>query len=137
MGGLIVCLAFLLSLTAGGCYWLKYNKLMRTHVELLLAMSDKMVSLLEDERPMTPKMMDEFTYPLERAQDFVRIVKGRYSELQSLQTFEKMLNVYADIVQRGDRLRVLKGDLRPLQEQIIILREWAQRVEAALVEEEG
>ena len=69
---------------------------------------------------------------LKRAQDFVRIVKARYAELQSLQTFEKMLDVYADIVQQGDRLRVLKGDLTPLREQIIILREWAQRVEAGV-----
>lgn len=136
MGGVILCLTCLLSLTAGGCYWLKYNKLMRTHVELLLAMADKMTVLLEDERLITPTMMNEFTYPLERARDFVRIVKGRYAELQSLQTFEKMLDVYAGMVQQVDRLRVLKGELAPLRKQIIVLREWAQRVEAAIVEEE-
>lgn len=136
MGAVILCLIFLLNLSAGGCYWLKYNKLMRTHVELLLAMADKLINVLEDERPMTPKMMDEFIYPLERARDFVRIVKGRYAERKSLQTFEKMLDVYADIIEQGDRVRVLKGDLTPLRKQKVVLREWAGRVEGALVEEE-
>ena len=136
IGGVLGCLVFLLNLSAGGCYWLKYHKLMRTHVELLLAMADKMTSLLEEKRPITPKMMDEFTYPLERAQDFVRIVKGRYAQRKSLQTFEKMLDVYAHIIEQGDRLRVLKGELGPLREKIVALQEWGRRVEAALVEEE-
>lgn len=125
-----------LSLTLSGCYWLKYNKLMRTHVELLLAMADKVSSLLEDERPISPTMMNEFTYPLERAEDFVRIVKRYYAGRKSLQTFEEMLAMYTPLVQEADRLRLRQGDLAGFQERVRMLQEHAKRVEAALVEEE-
>lgn len=121
----------------GGCYWLKYNKLMRTHVELLLSMAGKASSLLEDQRAITPTMMNEFTYPLERAEDFVRIVKGYYAERKSLRAFEDMLVVYTPLVQEVDRLRAMQGDLSSFRERVRILREHAERVEAALVEEEG
>jgi hypothetical protein len=134
------CLFFVflsLSLTLSGCYWLKYNKLMRTHVELLLAMSDKVSGLLEDQRRITPTMMNEFTYPLERAEDFVRIVKRYYAGRKSLQTFEEMLAVYTPLVQEADRLRILQGDLSGFQERVRLLQEHAERVEAALVEEES
>ena len=133
------CLFFVLlslSLTLSGCYWLKYNKLMRTHVELLLAMADKVSGLLEDQRPITPTMMNEFTYPLERAEDFVRIVKRYYAGRKSLQAFEDLLAVYTPLVQEADRLRLLQGDLAGFQERVRMLQEHAGRVEEALVEEE-
>ncbi len=131
----IVACVFVLCLSLSGCYWLKYSKLMRTHIELLLAMTDKMGSFLEDGRSITPRMMTEFVYPLERAQDFVRIVKRFYAGRSSLQQFENLLVVYADLVEETERLRVLKGDLTDFQEGAGQLREWARRVEAALVEE--
>src|SRR5262245_18636667 len=65
---LLMLVLFLLALA--GCYWLKYGKLMRTHIDLLLSMSKKMSDVLEDQRTITPNMMDEFSYPLERARDF-------------------------------------------------------------------
>ncbi len=138
--GTVQCLFFVflsLSLTLSGCYWLKYNKLMRTHVELLLAMADKVSGLLEDQRPITPTMMNEFTYPLERAEDFVRIVKRYYAGRKSLHVFEGMLAVYTPLVQEADRLRLLQGDLGGFQKRVRMLREHAERVEAALVEEES
>lgn len=134
------CLLFVflsLSLTLNGCYWLKYNKLMRTHVELLLAMAGKVNGLLEDQHPITPTMMNEFTYPLERAEDFVRIVKRYYAERKSLQTFESMLAVYTPLVQEADRLRLSQGDLEGFRGRLRALQEHAEWVEAALVEEES
>lgn len=100
-------------------------------------MSDKVSGLLEDQRRITPTMMNEFTYPLERAEDFVRIVKRYYAGRKSLQTFEEMLAVYTPLVQEADRLRILQGDLSGFQERVRLLQEHAERVEAALVEEES
>ena len=133
----IVACLLVLCVSLSGCYWLKYTKLMRTHVELLLAMTDKMGSFLEDGRAITPRMMNEFMYPLERAQDFARIVKRFYAGRTSLQRFENLLAVYADLVQETERLRVLKGALTGFRERAELLQEWARRVEAALVEEEA
>ena len=140
---LVACVV-VAGVSLGGCYWIKYTKLMRTHVELLLAMTDKMGSFLEDDRAMTPRMMNEFLYPLERARDFVRIVKRFYEGRTSLEQFERLLAVYADLLEETERLRVLKGDLgaeqgRPpgFRERAALVQEWAGRVEAALAAEEA
>ena len=133
---LVACVV-VAGVSLGGCYWIKYTKLMRTHVELLLAMTDKMGSFLEDDRAMTPRMMNEFLYPLERARDFVRIVKRFYEGRTSLEQFERLLAVYADLLEETERLRVLKGDLAGFRERAALVREWAERVEAALVAEEA
>lgn len=133
---LVACVV-VVGISLGGCYWIKYTKLMRTHVELLLAMTDKMGSFLEDDRAMTPRMMNEFLYPLERARDFVRIVKRFYEGRTSLERFERLLAVYADLLEETERLRVLKGDLAGFRERAALVREWAGRVEAALAAEEA
>ena len=133
----LVAGVLVVGVSLGGCYWIKYTKLMRTHVELLLAMTDKMGSFLEDDRAMTPRMMNEFLYPLERARDFVRIVRRFYEGRTSLEQFERLLDVYADLLEETERLRVLKGDLAGFRERAVLVREWAGRVEAALAAEEA
>ncbi len=133
---LVVCVV-VVGVSLSGCYWIKYTKLMRTHVELLLAMTDKMGSFLEDGRAIAPRMMNEFLYPLERARDFARIVKRFYEGRTSLQRFERLLAVYADLLEETERLRVLKGDLAGFRERAALVREWAERVEAALAAEEA
>ena len=133
---LVACVV-VVCVSLGGCYWIKYTKLMRTHVELLLAMTDKMGSFLEDDRAITPRMMNEFLYPLERARDFARITERFHEGRTSLQEFERLLDVYADLLEETERLRVLKGDLAGFRERAALVREWAERVEAALVAEEA
>lgn len=133
---LVACVV-VAGVSLGGCYWIKYTKLMRTHVELLLAMTDKMGSFLEDDRAMTPRMMNEFLYPLERARDFARIAERFYEGRTSLEQFERLLAVYADLLEETERLRVLKGDLAGFRERAALVREWAGRVEAALAAEEA
>lgn len=133
---LVACVVAV-GVSLSGCYWIKYTKLMRTHVELLLDMTDKMGSFLEDGRAITPRMMNEFLYPLERARDFARIVKRFYEGRTSLQRFERLLDVYADLLEETERLRVLKGDLAGFRERAALVREWAGRVETALVAEEA
>lgn len=124
-----------LLLAGGGCYWLKYGKLMRTHVDLLLSMAKKMSDLLEDRRVITPTMMGEFSYPLERARDFVRIVRPYYAERQSLQAFQRFLTAYAELVQETDRLRLQSADLTAFYKRVDALREHGARVKAILADE--
>ena len=133
---LVVCVV-VVGVSLSGCYWIKYTKLMRTHVELLLDMTDKMGSFLEDGRAITPRMMNEFLYPLERARDFARITERFHEGRTSLQEFERLLDVYADLLEETERLRILKGDLAGFRERAALVREWAGRVEAALAAEEA
>ena len=134
---IVFSLVLLFPLVLGGCYWLKYGKLMRTHVDLLISMAKKMGDMLEDHRPITPAMMEEFSYPLERARDFVRIVSPRYEERQSLHAFNNFLAIYAKLVEETDRLRVASEGTLNFRHQIQALQEQGERVKMILAEEEG
>lgn len=128
-------LSLVLPCCLGGCYWLKYEKLMRTHIQLMSAMTDKMNRLLEDNDPLTPAMMNEFLYPLERARDFSRIVAQRYADRPSLTAFNQLLDLYQSLVTEADRLRVQPGSLDYFQSQTQAVRDQAARVEALLASE--
>ena len=131
----------LLSGSLHGCYWLKYEKLMRTHVELMLSLSEKLTRRIEasaaasDAGTFSPAMMNEFFYPLERARDFVRIVEPRYAGRDSLAAFTQMLERYERVVQEADRLRVQPGPLDDFHLFRQAFREQTVRVETALASE--
>ena len=124
-----------------GCYWLKYEKLMRTHVELMLSLSEKLTRRIEasaaasDAGTLSPAMMNEFFYPLERARDFVRIVAPRYAGRDSLAAFTQMLERYERVVREADRLRVQPGPLDDFHLFRQAFREQAVRVETVLAAE--
>ena len=128
-------LSLLLPCSLGGCYWLKYEKLMRTHIQLMSALTDKMNRLLEDNDPLTPAMMNEFLYPLERARDFSRIVAQRYADRPSLAAFNRLLDRYQSLVTEADRLRIQPGSLEYFRSQTQAVRDQATRVEALLAAE--
>ena len=131
----------LLSGSLHGCYWLKYEKLMRTHVELMLSLSEKLTRRIEasaaasDAGTLSPVMMNEFFYPLERARDFVRIVAPRYAERDSLAAFTQMLERYERVVREADRLRVQPGPLDDFHLFRQAFREQAIHVETVLAAE--
>ena len=125
----------ILPLTLGGCYWLKYEKLMHTHIELMLSMTNKMSRLLGENDPITPTMMNEFLYPLERARDFARIVAKRYTDRPSLAAFHQLLDIYEGIVTEVDRLRLQPGNLDDFQARAQALRDQVTQVERALSSE--
>ena len=110
---------------------------MRTHVDLILSMTDKMSRLVEDNETATPTTMREFLYPLERARDFARIVSPRYADRASLTTFVELLNIYAQAVREMDRLRVTAGSPQAFRTHVQAVRRAAPQVEAALQQEHG
>ena len=137
----VVLVGMLLTGGLHGCYWLKYEKLMRTHVELMLSLSEKLTRRIEasatvsDVGAFSPAMMNEFFYPLERARDFVRIVAPRYAERDSLAAFTQMLEHYERVVREADRLRVQPGRLDDFHRFTQAFRDQAARVETALASE--
>ena len=130
-----ILLGLVLQCSLGGCYWLKYEKLMHTHIQLMLAMTDKMNRLLKDNDTLTPAMMNEFLYPLERARDFSRIVAQRYADRPSLAAFNQFLDLYQSLVTEADRLRVQPSSLDHFRAQTQAVRDQATRVETLLASE--
>ena len=135
------CLALFLGACLLGCYWLQYDKLMRTHVTLLLAMADKMIDLLERGEPISAAAMAEFTYPLTRARDFTRIAAKRYATRPSLRAFSHFLDTYGAVVQEMDRLRLQTTTnslpLTHFRQLVKALQQEAQRVVRLLTQKGG
>ncbi len=98
---LLIVLALLL---AAGCYWSKYDKLTRTHVQLLVSMAQKLDEVVRAEDG-PPASFAEYRYPLERARDFTRIVAGRFENRPSLMAFRTLCDAYEDILRATESLR--------------------------------
>jgi hypothetical protein len=93
---------------AAGCYWLRYDALVRTHVDLLLAMARKLEAVT-DERGAPPIDLAEYRYPLERARDFARIAGRRFAGRASLGALRALTDDYEAVLDAADRLRVDGG----------------------------
>ena len=86
------------------CYWYKYHRLVRAHVEVLTAMTGKMEDLLESRGRFRPEHLTEFRYPHDRARDFARIVHDRFHESESFRRFEELLPAYERLLAVADTL---------------------------------
>jgi len=100
-GRLLVAFAVFLAV---GCYFSKYDKLARTHVQLLLAMAQKLEDVTR-EQGAPPASLAEYRYPLERARDFARIVGGRFQGRPSLAAFAAFCDAYDGVVRAAESLR--------------------------------
>jgi hypothetical protein len=101
-GGVRVALALALVALAG-CYWSKYDKLSRTHVQLLLSMAQKLDAVTRAEGA-PPSALAEYRYPLERARDFIRIVAPRFEDRRSLQALRRCCDAYERALHATERL---------------------------------
>src|SRR3954452_9561884 len=89
---------------AAGCYFLKYEKLARTHVTILVAMTAKIEDVTaRDGTP--PASLVEYRYPLERAEDFVRIAARRFDDRSSLHALRELCAAYGRLLDAADRAR--------------------------------
>jgi hypothetical protein len=87
-----------------GCYWSKYDKLARTHVQLLLAMAEKLDAVTREEgAPLSS--LAEYRYPLERARDFLRIVSPRFGGRPSLAALARVCDAYQDVLRVAESVR--------------------------------
>jgi hypothetical protein len=102
-GGAVVRLLLVLALgAAAGCYWSKYDKLCRTHVQLLTEMARKLDAVTR-EQDGPPVSFAEYRYPLERARDFVRIVTPRFSGRRSLAAVSAHCDTYGAVLDASER----------------------------------
>ncbi len=117
-------------LAAGGCYWLRYDALARTHVDLLVSMVTKLQDVTAEGE--APARMAEYRYPLDRARDFVRIVEGRFTDRASLQALRALCDAYERTLEEA-----AGGDASGLEAAAGVVRERAAAVVAALDREAG
>jgi len=87
--------------TAAGCYWSKYDKLCRTHVQLLTEMAEKLDAVTREEDG-PPASFAEYRYPLERARDFVRIVRPRFGGRRSLAAVSAHCDAYGAVLDASE-----------------------------------
>ena len=113
-----------------GCYYRKYDPLVRTHVELALAMAEKRINYADDGAP--PPNSAEFTYPVERARDFARIVGGRFGERDSYRELLAFFDQYEKLLARVESMEK-EARAKELEE----LRAQGQVIIAALEREAG
>ncbi len=111
---------------------------MCTHVDLLISMAKKMRDLYEAHRSITPAMVEEFTYPVQRARDFVRIVHPRYAQRRSLHAFTDFLDMYTALVEEADRMRIMNDPsaISNFLERVQALQRQGEHVKAVLAQEE-
>jgi hypothetical protein len=98
-------------LLIGGCYYVRYASLVRTHVDLMIALAAKRHDLHVAEAP--PSHLAEFRYPLERARDFARIVGPRFGERESFRLSRRVRGDARGGRVRGDRIRARRSSRAP------------------------
>jgi hypothetical protein len=94
-------------LLIGGCYYVRYASLVRTHVDLMIALAAKRHDLHVAEAP--PSHLAEFRYPLERARDFARIVGPRFGERESFRRFTGFLDAYEATLEADESAEIASG----------------------------
>ena len=127
---IVRAVAVVVLVCSAGCYFRKYDPLVRTHVELALAMAEKRVDYADQGAP--PPNSAEFTYPVERARDFARIVGGRFGERESYRELLAFLDRYEKLLARVESM-----DEKARATELEELRAQGQAVTAALDREAG
>jgi hypothetical protein len=105
LGRLLLLLGLAL---AAGCYWSKYDKLCRTHVQLLLEMAQKLDEVTR-EQDAPPASFAEYRYPLERARDFVRIVGPHFAGRPWLEALRAHCDAYGAVLDASEHWRAEAG----------------------------
>ncbi len=125
-------------LVAAGCYWSKYDKLCRTHVQLLVEMAQKLDQVTR-EQDGPPASFAEYRYPLERARDFARIVEPRFAGRPSLAALRTHCDAYGRVLDASERWRADAAveSRAAMDAALLYLRATGAAVIAALDSERG
>ena len=102
---LAVAAFFALSLIlTSGCYLVRYEAVMQTHLTLMEEYSTKLQYMADNRLEVSAADWVEFTYPGERAAEFLRIVGPRFEGQASLSSFQQSLILYQGLMASPDIL---------------------------------
>ena len=132
-----VVLALVINLSLlGACFWRSYGKATATHADLLVAMARKGADLVASGR-LTAESLPELTYPLERADAFLRAAAARSTDHPppSLRALEDLRARYQEFLDALDRVRREKSGeaaRAALAEPLAMVERAGEGVRAAL-----
>lgn len=92
-------------LATSGCYLLRYEAVMDTHLTLMEQYSTKLQYMADNGLEVSGGDWVEFEYPGERAEEFHRIVEESFPERKSLQAFGETLVLYQALTGNPEILR--------------------------------
>jgi len=106
LNSLVPALFLLSSLLAmSGCYLLRYEAVMETHLTLMEQYSTKLQYMADNGFEVSGGDWVEFEYPGERAEEFHRIVQESFPERKSLEAFGETLVLYQALTENPEILR--------------------------------
>ena len=92
-------------LAMSGCYLLRYEAVMETHLTLVEQYSSKLQYMADNGFEVSGGDWVEFEYPGERAEEFRRIVQESFPDRKSLQAFGETLALYQRLTDDPEILR--------------------------------
>ena len=134
----VLCFAGVLAAVVAGCYWLRYHDLAETHCELLEDLSVATLAEVQASPPrVEPGDVERLRYPLARAREFIVIAEKRYAGRESLVELTALVGVYAQLIEKVERMRVGMTDGADIAPAVADIRAHADRVRAAIARERG
>lgn len=120
-------------LMAAGCFSRRYPRVMERHLEVLTLYAAKLATLAEDGQTVAAQDWGEFTYPLERAQQFARVAEQHVPDRASLASFRLVLERYAEltagpeVLEAEDAARTVPARVAALEAAVVRVREDLRR----------
>ncbi len=116
---------------AGGCHWLRWRALARTHVDLIEQLAaDAVESMSAPQAGLEPADIERLRYPLARARAFADGQRGRFAQAPWLARFDRLLDAYAGLVDWLDRARVRRTTARDRRRAAVLLARVRSAAEA-------
>jgi hypothetical protein len=133
-----LCALGFIALTAGGCYWLRYGEIARTHADLLDRLAADARDAVAMGHPLSNADIERMRYPLDRAEQFARISDGGDPPRASLVALRTEIRHYRELVETLDRVRVSDpsaGDRARVDDLAAKVRAAAAQARGALEDE--
>jgi hypothetical protein len=107
----LLALVCVCAVAVGGCYWLRYQEMLSTHMEVMVSFANDGCDLLSlarsaPDRGLSNADIARMRYPYTRASDLARVAHRRWPQRLSLQRFETLVETYGRLIEDLDRARV-------------------------------
>jgi hypothetical protein len=120
--------------SAGGCAWLRWRELARTHVDLLERMAtDAADTFSARPQELRPADIERMRYPLSRAREFAASSRSRFEDAEWVTRFDRLLTDYDALVGWLDRARTRNAGPRERDKAVTLTQQ--VRDDAAAVRE--
>ncbi len=125
---ILICAVVASAVASPGCYWLRYEEIAATHVDLMERLAiDQRDLMAEAGEPADASDLKRLRYPLARALRFLDIVGGRRPDSVVLARLETVTEAYERFVEHLEAM----GTREPGPEDIARVNELVEAVSVA------